>query len=236
MNEYGPYITHIYAYDAAGNSVSGEADYVTLTDVTGTQTIPDGDYYIQTMCSTSPTVLTVDANSSADGANIHIWETDFPKEHIFRVEYKGNGYYEIYNTYAGGSLDVASASLDLNTNLRAGLYLDLENSKTADGSNIWAWTMNQCQNQKWKFEPCPVTVTKKESSGYTTKLYNLAATTHYIIAQYQNGVLLSTTTKTATDTEATFTAVSGADEIKIMVWDSVKGLIPLTEVEKIDIN
>lgn len=480
-NEAGPYHIHIYAHDGAGNTAKKELSDIVMTNTVGKKTLPDGDYFIQAMCADKTKLLTINGNSSANSANVHIWESAFDAEHVWRVQYKGDGKYEIYSAKLGTSMDVASGSLGMSANLqtfernnsdaqrwileqtesgdynvvsyRSGLVWDVNHGATENGTNVSLWIEDGTKNQvfrfipvptandkvlpdglyqfllpennnqlmavegaskenrahmvletshknksavfkleyldngcyfitnensglvmdvfgmlntanvpveqgkgnggfnqqwlirdagdgtytimsrnaglylapqdgttengttitlqtkadaKWKivpyafyvrynlnggegtvaegsatiggtvavtdkiptriahdflgwattqtattpthsagasvsgtddltlyavWKPYPLTVTKKASEGYTTTLYNIDANTRFIIAQYKQGVLLATTTRTAENAIQNFTPAVGTDEIKVMVWDSVKGLTPIKEAE-----
>lgn len=74
--ESGDYLTHIYAYDAAGNSSSAAAPVVTLPNIlsgpTASGTLEDGVYTIASSLNRN-LVLDVSGVSKDAGANVHGW-------------------------------------------------------------------------------------------------------------------------------------------------------------------
>lgn len=147
----------------------------------GTQTIPDGDYYIMTdvagnMC------LDIQGASTADVANVIISGKTGQRSQIFTVRYLNNGFYKILNKNSGKSLDVCEGLAKRGTNVLqcsdhggfnqqwtiresgdgsyyiqprcSGHYLDVADGKSVDGTNVWTtvW-MGGAAAQKWKFEP-----------------------------------------------------------------------------------
>lgn len=147
----------------------------------GTQTIPDGDYYIMTdvadnMC------LDIQGASTADEANVIISGKRGRSSQVFTVSYLNNGFYKILNKNSGKSLDVYLGAATRGTNVQqyndhggtpqqwtirkaddgsyyiqprcSGHYLDVADGKSVDGTNVWTtvW-MGGAAAQKWKFEP-----------------------------------------------------------------------------------
>ncbi len=147
----------------------------------GTQTIPDGDYYIMTdvagnMC------LDIQSASTADETNVIISNNTGRKSQVFTVTYLNNGFYKILNKNSSKSLDVYNGAAIRGTNVQqfsdhgdksqqwtiresgdgayyiqprcSGHYLDVADGKSVDGTNVWTtvW-MGGAAAQKWKFEP-----------------------------------------------------------------------------------
>ena len=139
-NEYGRYITHIYAWDAAGNSASaGGADLElkvgsAMTKGAG-QTVPDGDYYIFSKLKDNY-YLDIDGGDcpAASGTNVHMWTASAgklpPDCDTWTVKYMDNGFYSI-------------------TQKGADIGLDVDGASTIMGANVRAWTLNTSSAQLW---------------------------------------------------------------------------------------
>lgn len=89
--EGGSYITHVYAYDAAGNNVAyGVGANITIPNYnvrSGNYTIASADKYY---------MMNVYAGTDKDGTKLTSWQTDGSKEEIFRIYHTGNGLYYIF--------------------------------------------------------------------------------------------------------------------------------------------
>lgn len=149
----------------------------------GTQTIPNGDYYIMSdvggnMC------LDAEAKENGDDSAIIARKTG-QESQIYTVSYLANGFYKIFNKNSGKSLDVYLGETTRGANVclwsggyngghnqqwtiresgggsyyiqprNSGHYLDVANGSAAEGTNVWttAW-MGGAAAQKWKFLPC----------------------------------------------------------------------------------
>ena len=159
-NEYGEYITDIYAYDAAGNSKSFRTGATIPTDldkVTG-RIIADGTYNIQLKANTGYE-LSIEHDSKTKGANIHLWTHSTNVYHRFEFKYVSDGYYTIKDCGSG-------------------LYMDVEKAGVTNGSNVIQWTYTGGANQLWKIVPAggnSYYLTPKSSLGSCLDLYNGAA-------------------------------------------------------------
>lgn len=98
----------------------------------GTQTVPDGIYAIGTSLSATG-VLDIPAASTADGANVQIYEANGTSAQKYSLRYDGNGYYTVTNVSSNKALDVAGG--------------DLRNS-----SNVQQYTSNGTDAQKWRID------------------------------------------------------------------------------------
>ena len=156
------------------------------------RTISDDEYHIVSVLDEKQG-LDVENCSKNDGANIQIYLNTWDARETFHVNYLGDGYYKITNSYSGKSLDVAGADTRCGTNLQqygyngvnqqqwilrktsdgyykiiskaSGLCVDVENGVAANNANVWMWTSNETKAQKWKFIPV-----KKDLSGYSLSL------------------------------------------------------------------
>ncbi|MDE5717084.1 MAG: RICIN domain-containing protein [Lachnospiraceae bacterium] len=147
----------------------------------GTQTIPNGEYYITSDVKENMCLDILNA-STADDANAVISSMTGRRSQMFSVSYLNNGFYKIINKNSGKSLNVFKGEATRGTNviqyehrggtpqqwtLRdagggsyyiqprcSGHYLDVANAQTAENTNVWTtvW-MGGAATQKWKFVP-----------------------------------------------------------------------------------
>lgn len=106
-----------------------------------TVNLATGDYYIYSAIG-SDKVLDVYGSSKTNGSNIIINKFSKSPSQIFHVTNLGNGVYTIQNRNSGMMLDVYAAS-------------------TASGTNVWQYTSNGSNAQKWS-------LTTSARSGYFT--------------------------------------------------------------------
>ena len=93
--------------------------------------------------------LDIEGNAKSNKANVYIWAYSGEEKSQFRLKYDGDGYYKIINVYSGKALDV-------------------QNGGKTKGTNVWQYTENDTDAQKWKIV---------EKDGYyniVSKLNNLA--------------------------------------------------------------
>ena len=100
----------------------------------GQQTISDGDYHIVSALG-NDRVMAVSADSKNSQANVLLWTSINAAQSVFHVKYLNNGYYEIWNTNSGMSLDVAVGA-------------------DTDALNLWQYNRNSTDAQKWVIEDC----------------------------------------------------------------------------------
>ena len=122
------------------NSINQKFKLVYDNAITGTKSIPNGRYTIHSSKNTSK-VLDIKSGSTANKANVQLYQSNNTKAQKFNITYRGNGYYSIINAKSGKSLDVKSAS-------------------TANKANVWQYTYNGSCAQLW--------VVKKNSNGTYT--------------------------------------------------------------------
>lgn len=176
-NESGVYITHIYAYDEVQNVVSVEAPKVDVpaTNVNPNR-LPGGTYRIA--CYSNPKFgIDVEAISTADEANVHVWEYVGGKNQHFNVTFDTD-HYNFQAVHSGKNIDLYKAGSAAGTNVMQytpdgtavqnwtlrdagdgayyivnsnGLYLDAANGTIANGTNVQGWTGNESDAQKWLF-------------------------------------------------------------------------------------
>lgn len=124
--------------------------------------------------------LDIEANSTANGANIHQWDAHGGASQEWIVTDEGNGQYSIISVHSGKSLDVASSSTSDGANIHqweyfgnnnqkwyiqdegngyfqivsvySGKALDIQSNSTSNGGNIHQWTDYSLVSQQWSFE------------------------------------------------------------------------------------
>jgi len=92
--------------------------------------IEDGIYEIETVVSNDKVIEIIDA-SQFSGANAQIFTRSNAKCQSVEIKYVGDGYYTIKFRHSG-------------------MYLDVANGKTANGTNVWQCRYNGSDAQKWK--------------------------------------------------------------------------------------
>jgi hypothetical protein len=150
--------------------------------VTALPTLVNGGTYTISSAK-SGKVLDVAGGSTANGANLQIYQSNGTPAQKFKVTYDGaTGYYTLTNIKAAKPLDVAGAGARNGTNvhiyqsngtpaqkwtitpgttsgtyvLRAacsGLALDVAGGGSADRTNVQTYTPNQTPAQAWRFNP-----------------------------------------------------------------------------------
>ena len=144
----------------------------------GEKTVDEGTYKI--VLATAPTQsLTVDGGKTENGANVHIWKYLDTKQQQFKLQYDGEGYYEIIPVHSGKRLDVVGTGNEANVDQwennggndnqkwvirkskegnyniiskRDSLYLDAYQSSTANGTNIEVYEQSGGAGQEFKLE------------------------------------------------------------------------------------
>lgn len=91
--------------------------------------LPDGTYAITTSLG-SRRVLDVDNASSADGANVQIWESNGSRGQRWRVTHDADGYVTLISAASGKVLDVTGGT-------------------GSQGTNVQQWSGNGTLAQKW---------------------------------------------------------------------------------------
>ncbi len=160
QNEYGEYVTDIYAYDDAKNSKSYRTGATIPTDLdkTAGRTIADGIYNIQAKANTGYE-LSIEHDSNTKGANIHLWTHSNNIYHRFEFKYVSDGYYTIKNCGSG-------------------LYTDVAQAGVTNGTNVLQWPYGGGANQLWKIVPAggnSYYLTPKSSLGSCLDLYKGSA-------------------------------------------------------------
>lgn len=146
--------------------------------VDGKQSIPDGDYQIRNAAEFK-FGADVSGNSTASGANVHLWTIGTGANQKWNVKYLGDGFYKICATHTGMALNVQGAAFKGYPTIQQypftqgdaasmwmlkdagngsfyvvnknGRFLDVSGGKFADGTNIGGWAGNSTDAQKWKF-------------------------------------------------------------------------------------
>ena len=137
--ESGDYLTHIYAYDAAGNSSSAAAPVVTLPNIlsgpTARGTLEDGVYIIASSINRN-LVLDVSGVSKDAGANVHGWMSSGGENQLWYIKSIGGGLYTVRALHSGRYINVAGSGTANGTNLHQW------NNGTPSGDEKWRITNN----------------------------------------------------------------------------------------------
>ena len=163
----------------------------TNTQVKGTKTIEDGNYFIKSAVN-NKYVLDVAGKSTANQANVALYEYTGAKNQQFSVKYLNDGYYQITAVHSGKSLSVAGSGTKNETNVYQyglsnpvannqkwvikkqsdgtyslisacnGLYVDIYQGKAKNNANIQMYQENKQAWQKFKFEKV---VEEKQDQG-----------------------------------------------------------------------
>lgn len=137
--ESGDYLTHIYAYDAAGNSSSAAAPVVTLPNIlsgpTASGALEDGVYIIASSINRN-LVLDVSGVSKDAGANVHGWMSSGGENQLWYIKSIGGGLYTVRALHSGRFMNVAGSGKTNGTNIHQW------NDKTPNGDEKWRITNN----------------------------------------------------------------------------------------------
>ena len=132
--ESGDYLTHIYAYDAAGNISSVPAPVVTLPNIlsgpTASGTLKDGVYTIASSLNRN-LVLDVAEVSKNSGANIQVWTAANSENQLWYIKSLGGGLYSVRALHSGRYINVAGSGKANGTNLQQW------NNDTPNGDEKW---------------------------------------------------------------------------------------------------
>ena len=143
------------------------------------QTIKNGTYVMSSALS-SRMVLDVSGGSTANCANVQVWESANVSQQKFKITYLNNGYYKIECAKSKKVLDVMNAGKTNGTNVHQyqsnnteaqdwiiknagngyfyivsrcnGLYLDVSGGSAANGTNVQLYLGNNTKAQKFKFK------------------------------------------------------------------------------------
>lgn len=132
--ESGDYLTHIYAYDAAGNSSSAAAPVVTLPNIlsgpTASGTLEDGVYTIASSINRN-LVLDVSGVSKDAGANVHAWMSSGGENQLWYIQSIGGGLYSVRALHSARFMNVAGSGKTNGTNIHQW------SDKTPNGDEKW---------------------------------------------------------------------------------------------------
>lgn len=139
--------------------------------------ILEGDYKLNTKVK-SNMMLDVNGGSSANGANIQIYQNNYDSyAQIYRITHVKDGWHKICNVFSGKAVDVAGGSKKSGTNVhlytyngsdaqlwrfypvpggyyqiqnKLKCYLDVAGGGKSNGTNVCVYTKNSTNAQKWK--------------------------------------------------------------------------------------
>ena len=171
---------------------------------TGTKTINDGTYQIQTAEDTSK-VVDIGGSSTQDGTNIGVWENSSTANQKFNIKYVGDGYYTITATHANTSIELANGTTIIGTKItqyanngsdaqkwiikEAGngeyyiisknseLYMTVENEEVKEGANLTIQNYSGRVAQKFTITDSKIVVDIDDNKypGYKATLEKLLA-------------------------------------------------------------
>ena len=137
--ESGDYLTHIYAYDAAGNSSAVPLSAITVPNIlsgpTASGTLEDGVYTIASSLNRN-LVLDVAEVSKNSGANIQVWTAANSENQLWYIKSLGSGLYSVRALHSGRYINVAGSGKANGTNLQQW------NNGTPNGDEKWRITNN----------------------------------------------------------------------------------------------
>ena len=138
--------------------------------------IPTGAYTFSTVMDKNK-VIDVTGASTANGANVQLYENNGTLAQEFEVIPQGDGYYILENRYSGKVLEVAGGSKEARANVQqwekngtdaqlwsfesagdgsyyirskcGGMYLDVQDCSTANGANIQVYYGNRGASQRF---------------------------------------------------------------------------------------
>ena len=144
----------------------------------GSQTIQNGTYHIVSSLDSNK-VLDVTGSDKSNGVNIELWQNNEGDHQSFNVIYQGNGYYKITAVHSSKALGVVGAGTNSPVNVNQydtqdivkqewiiksfgdgyyniisktnGLFMEVSESSTQNGTNIQVATPNNSKSQKFKF-------------------------------------------------------------------------------------
>ena len=150
---------------------------ITEKKIYGTPVISNGTYKISSALDENK-ALDIAGASCEDEANLQLWTKNNTDAQKFKINYVGEGYYELEACCSGKVLDVAGAENRCGANVwqyqknntnaqkwlikRAGngyyyivskcngLYLDVSGAETKDGTNVHVWNFNGTKAQKFR--------------------------------------------------------------------------------------
>lgn len=137
------------------------------------QTVSNANYIIISALNENK-VLDIEQASTLDGGNLLLWQINYGNNQRFKLEYIKNGEYIIKNINSGKVLTVNKGNVEQKTldnsdsqkwilqvadngyyyikSKSTGLYMDVANASTKDGTNIGLCSWNYGNAQKYKFD------------------------------------------------------------------------------------
>lgn len=162
-------------YKLAFVETSQVSKYLTSGTSTGAA-IAEGAYTLTTALK-SGMVLDVSGNSSENGANIQIYNSNNTSAQIYQISAVGGGWYKIIHTGSGKAVDVSGGTAASATNVwlyeynhsaaqhwrfipygygggyliqnKLGYFLDVAGGATDPGTNVWVYQCNYTKSQIW---------------------------------------------------------------------------------------
>jgi uncharacterized protein YraI len=130
----GRAFTTITSYDSRNNVLDSRQLSVLLSlPPPPRRTVENGVYTLISAVNSS-SVVDCWNSSTANGANVHLWQNLNTPNQQFNVTYLNNGYYRLDFRHSGRTLDVQGGS-------------------TAFGANVVQWPYQGSHNQQWEIRP-----------------------------------------------------------------------------------
>ena len=190
--------TNVQVY--TGNKTKAQKFKFEKYGITGTKTIDDGTYVIQSAIN-NKYVLDICAASKLDSANVQLYSDANVPQQRFNVKYLDNGFYVITSVHSGKAIDVAGGGKTPGTNIQQytsngtdaqrwiiqdagdgyyyiisklnGLYMDVSGGSATNRNNIQVYSGNKTAAQKFKFDKYEEKKPEeKPSNNDTTKTDN----------------------------------------------------------------
>ena len=117
-----------------------------------------------------------------------------------------------------------------------GWFTEAEGGTQITSDTIVSVTSNQTLYAQWKeIIPYTKSIVTKSGTTYTvkTELYNFTTPYEILVVGYKNKKFVSVEKRLHSEENTPYTLEGDIDEIKVMVWDSVDGMMPLCEAEVI---
>ena len=162
------------------------------------QDLPEGRYVLLTdLDRTMELDVEGDTGDIPSGTNVQIWKDTAPSQYnSFDIIKLDNGYYKIIHVASGKALDLYGAGTALTTNISladvnggtaqqwairsagggafvlwarcSGMVMDVENSQTANGTNVLQYAYHGERSQRWYFVKAEYPVTYDSAGGQET--------------------------------------------------------------------
>ena len=184
------YRCHFWEYGVSSIWGVIRPDFSSASTSVNYTSVAEGAYIIYSALDNGK-CLDVAGGSTADGANIILYQYEDARLNKFKIVKEGNGY-NIVNTVSGKCIDVDNSDSTPGTNVQqwshfyneaqrwyfedagngyyyirseVGTYLDSENGGSGNGNNIWTYSFNGSDAQKFKLTKASTSSTASVTFG-----------------------------------------------------------------------